>query len=97
MVDVIKVVAKFWYVWDVLNFGRGLQEAVTARLRFGWKKFQDTAFILCKRVLSLKVIKRMYKSCVRSILCCGAECWALRKEDRRKLETTKLRMLCKIY
>ena len=24
--------------------------------------------------------------------CYGAECWALKKEDERKLETTKMRM-----
>ena len=38
----------------------------------------------------------MYKSCVRSAFCYGAECWALKK-DGRKLQTTKMRMLRMIF
>ena len=30
---------------------------------------------------------------MRSALCYGAECWALRKENVRKLQTTEMRML----
>ena len=35
----------------------------------------------------------MFKSCVRSGLCNGAECWVLKKKDTRKLQTTEMRML----
>ena len=38
----------------------------------------------------------MQKSCVRKALCYGAECWALKKEDERKLQTTEMRVLCMI-
>ena len=33
---------------------------------------------------------------MRSVLTYGAECWALRKEDERKLKTTGMSMLPKI-
>ena len=50
--DVIEKVAKFSYLGDVLNTARRVQEAVTARIRCGWKKFKDI---------------NLHKSCVRSV------------------------------
>ena len=35
----------------------------------------------------------MYRSYVTKPLCYDAECWALRKENERKLLTTEMRML----
>ena len=37
----------------------------------------------------------MFKGCVRSAFCYGAECWALRK-DERQLQITEMRMLRKM-
>ena len=68
-----------------------MQEAVTARIRCGWKKF--IASVLGKKAESLKMRGGMNKSCVRRPLCYDAECWALRKENERKLQTTERRML----
>ena len=76
--------------------GGGVQEADAARIRCGWEKFKDIASVLCNRALSLKPRGNMYKSCVKSALCYVAECWALRK-DERKLQTTEVRMLRIMY
>ena len=35
----------------------------------------------------------LYKTCVRSVLCYGAECWALKKEDVKRLQGTERRMI----
>ena len=35
----------------------------------------------------------LYKSCVRNALTYGAECWALKMEDERRLKITEMRML----
>ena len=32
----------------------------------------------------------MYKSWVKGALCYGAKCWALKKDDERKLQTTEI-------
>ena len=69
-----------------------MQEAAVARLRCGWQKFKDIASSLSKRLVSLKLRGSMYKSCARSVVCYGAQCWALKKKDQRKLQTTKMRM-----
>ena len=60
--DVMEKVAKFLYLWDVLSFEGGVHKAVTARIRSGWKKFNEIASVLCKRAVSLRV---MYKNCAR--------------------------------
>ena len=52
--DVIEKVAKFLFLKNALSSGGGVQEAVTARIKFGWKKFKDIASVRCKRVVSLK-------------------------------------------
>ena len=65
-----------------------MQEAVIAKI-----KFKDITSVLCKTFVSLKLQGSLYKSCVRNALCYFAECWALKKEDERKLQTAKRRML----
>ena len=36
----------------------------------------------------------VYKACVRSAMCYGAEGWAMRSEDENSIETTEMRMMC---
>ena len=48
--DVIEKVINFLYLGDVLSYG-GVQEAVTARIRSEWKKFENIDSVLYKRVL----------------------------------------------
>ena len=59
----------------------------------GIEKFKEVATVLCMRGLSLKLKGVLYKSCVRSVLSYGAECWAMKVDDVRKMETTEMRML----
>ena len=95
--DVIEKVKKLSYLGDVLSFDGGVQKAVTAGTRSGWEKLNNTASALYKKVASLILRRSLYKSCVRSALCYGTECWALNKKDIRKLQTTEMRMLRLIY
>ena len=91
--DDIEKVDKFCYVGDVLSTEGGVQEAVISRIRSAWKKFKDVFSVLCRKSLSLKFRGILYKSCIRSALCYGAECWALKADDERRLKTTEMRML----
>jgi len=65
--DDLEVVDRFSYLGDDLSSVGGVQEAVTARIRSGWKKFKITG-LLYKRGLSLKMKGTMYKEYVRSAL-----------------------------
>lgn len=39
------------------------------------------------------VLQYTYKSCVRSVMCYGAECWAMKVDDVKKMEITEMLML----
>ena len=91
--DNIEVVDRFSYLGDVISTEGGAQEAVTSRIRSAWKKFKEVSNVICGRSISLKVRGTLYKSYVRNALTYGAECWALKMEDERRLKTTEMRML----
>ena len=89
----MKVVDRFFYLVDVISTEGGAQEAVTSRTRSGWKKFKEVSNVICGSSISLKVRNTFRKSYVRNALTYGAECWALKMEDERRLKTTEMRML----
>ena len=91
--DNIEVMDRFSYLGDVISTEEGAQEAVTSRIRSAWKKFKEVSSVICGRSISLKVRVTLYKSNVRNALTYGAECWALKMEDERRLKTTEMRML----
>ncbi|XP_076810260.1 uncharacterized protein LOC143452992 [Clavelina lepadiformis] len=67
--------------------------AVRTRIRASWKKFKELSGTLCGRLLSTNLKGRLYKVCVRSVMCYGAECWAMKKADIRRMQTTEMRMI----
>ena len=88
--DNIEVVDRFSYLGDVVSTEGGAQEAVTSRIRSAWKKFKEVSNVICGRSISLKVRGTLYKSYVRNALTYGAEYWALKMEDERRLKTTEM-------
>ena len=91
--DEIEVVKEFCYLGDMLGEVDSTSRAVTTRIRAGWKKFKELSGTLCSRILSRRVKGKLYKSCVRSVMCYGAECWAMKKMDIRRMQTTEMRMI----
>ena len=92
-VDNIEVVDRFSYLSDVPSLEGGAQETVTSRIRSAWKKFSEISNVLCGKSISLKVKGILNKSFVRSALTYGAECWALKVEDERRLNITEIRLI----
>ena len=43
--------------------------------------------------MSLRMKGIVYKACVKSAMCYGAEGWAMRSKDENRIETTEMRML----
>ena len=91
--DNIEVVDRCSYLGDVISTEGDAQEAVTSRIRSAWKKFKEVSNVICERSISLKVRGTSHKSYVRNALTYGAECWALKMKDERRLKTTEMRML----
>ena len=53
--DVIEKMAKFWLFGNVLRPGGVVQEAVTTKIKSGWKKSNNVASALCKSVVVMKL------------------------------------------
>ena len=92
----VEIVKEFCYLGDMLETEGGVEVAVTARVRAGWRKFKEISGMLCGRDVLMKIKGQLYKACVRSAMCYGAECWALRKEVTRlrMAEMWMVRMMC---
>ena len=43
----LRYILKFCYLFDTLGAGRGVKEAVKARMRCAWANFKDISPILC--------------------------------------------------
>ncbi len=69
----LEKVSSFCYLGDVLDAGGGVDSAVTARVRCGWKKFRDLTPIHVVKGASLRLKGRLYESCVRSAICMGVK------------------------
>lgn len=91
--DDLEIKGRFCYLGDVLSTDGGVDASVIARTRAGWKKFKELSGVLCKRGMSNKMKGTIYKICVRSAICYGAQCWAMKSENIRKMEATEMRML----
>ena len=91
--DEVEIVKEFCYLGDMLETEGGVEAAVAARVRVGWRKFKEISGMLCGRDVSMKIKGQLYKACVRSAMCYGAECWALRKEEVTRLRMAEMRMV----
>ena len=49
--------------------------------------------MMCDRNIPTKLKDKVYKAAIKAAMVCGAECWAVRKKEERKLHTTEMRML----
>ena len=78
--DDIEVVNGFSYLGDTISTDGEASTAVTARIRSAWKKFKEISGMLCVKNVSLQTKGELYKACVRSVMCYGAECWALKRK-----------------
>ena len=91
--DRIEAVDRFCYLGDMIDGKGDADAAVTARIRSGWKKFRDMSGVLCRKGMSLRMKGELYKACVRSAMIYGSETWAMKEEQKRRLETNEMRML----
>ena len=89
----LEVVDTFCYLGDTVSAGGGCKHGTIARARSAWGKFRELLPLLTNRYINIKTRGKIFNVCVRSVLLYGSECWAMRKEDKARLERNDRAML----
>ena len=89
----LEVVDKFCYLGDTISAGGGCKHGAIARARSAWGKFWELLPLLTNRYINIMTRGKIFDVCVRSVLLYGSECWAMRKEDKARLERNDRAML----
>ena len=74
------------YLGDMISAGGGVEAAVNARIRSGWRKLRELLPLLTSKGTSLRLKGKLYAACVRSVMLHGSETWVIRTEDERRCE-----------
>ena len=83
----------FKYLGATLAENEDLDAEMTHRIQSGWKNWKRVSGILCDRKISLRVKGKVYKMVVRPAMMYGAETWAVKKAQEKKLNVAEMRML----
>ena len=70
-----------------------LDAEMTLRIQSRWKNGESVSGILCDRRISFRVKGKVYKTVVRPAIVYGAETWAVKKAQEKKLDVAEMRML----
>ncbi len=83
----------YTYIGPTLAENGDLDAQMTHRIQSGWKSWWRVSGILCDRIISLRVKRKVYKTIVRPAMMYGAETWAVKKAQEKKLEVAEMMML----
>ena len=83
----------FKYLGATLAENGDLDTEMTHRIQSGWKNWKRISGILCDRRISFRVKGKVYKTVVRLAMMYGAETWAMKKAQEKKLDVAEMRML----
>ena len=89
----LEVVDTFCYLGDTVSAGGGCKHGTIARARSAWGKFRELLLLLTNRYINIKTRGKIFNFCVHSVLLYGSERWAMRKEDKARLERNDRAML----
>ena len=70
-----------------------LDAEMTHRIQSGWQHWKRVSGILCDRRISLRVKGKVFHTVVRPAMMYGAETWAVKKAQEKKLDVAEMRML----
>ena len=88
----LKRVKTFTYLQSTLAVDGELDAEVTHRVQSVWKNWKRVSGVLCDRRMNMKIKGKVYRTVVRPTLMYGAETWALKKAQEKKLDVAEMRM-----
>ena len=83
----------FKYLGATLAENGDLDAEMNHRIQTGWQNWKRVSGILCDRRISLRVKGKVYKTVVRPAIMYGADTWAVKKAQEKKLDVAEMRML----
>ena len=83
----------FKYIGATLVENGDLDTEMTHRIQSGWKNWKRISGILCDRRIRFRVKGKVYKTVVRLAMMYGAETWAMKKAQEKKLDVAEMSML----
>ena len=89
----LESVDSFCYLGDVIDSCGGVESAVVARIRCGWRKFRELQAFLTSKSPSMRVKGQLYAACVRQAMIYGCESWPLLANHERMLLSAEMRMI----
>ena len=89
----LEQVNTFKYLGATLAENGDLDAEMTHRIQSGWQNWKRVSGILCDRRISMRVKGKVYKTVVRPAIMYGAETWAVKKAQEKKLDVAEMRML----
>ena len=89
----VKTVKTFKYLGSMFDANGGAEKDVNNRVKIAWSKWRKTTGVMRDRNIPTKLKDKVYKTAIKPAMVYGAECWAVRKKEERKLHTTEMRML----
>ncbi|KAD4385913.1 hypothetical protein E3N88_26082 [Mikania micrantha] len=84
---------KFKYLRSFIQGDGDIDSEVAHRVQVGWKKWRATTSIICDKKFPEKLKGKFYRVAIRPAMMYGTDCWPIKKNQARKLETTEMRML----
>ena len=92
----LEQVNTYKYLGATLAENGDLDAEMTHRIQSGWTNWKRVSGILCDRRISFGVKGKVYKTVVRPAMMYGAETWAVKKAQEKKLDVAEMRMLIRM-
>ncbi|GMR35211.1 hypothetical protein PMAYCL1PPCAC_05406, partial [Pristionchus mayeri] len=67
-------------------------DEIEHRIRLEWLAWSKLSHLLSSRILSIKIRRRVFESCITATVLYGCEVWALRSSEKERLRVTQRKM-----
>ena len=77
----------------MIDKNASIDNDITLRIKAAWTSWRKVTGVIYDKRTPTKFKTKIYTTIVRPALLYGTECWAMKESDKRRLNTTEMRML----